>query len=707
MRDVTVLVTQAQSGDRQALGALVEAVQDDIWRLQLSRTGSVTDAEDATQETFVQMVASFRELRDPRAFAGWLYRIALNQARMAGRRRVTDARALETMASTSQETREEDAMERNELRQAVRQAVAGLEENLRATLELRYEHGLAYADIARAMDCPLGTVADRLHSAHERLKRALAGAGVAITMALLEGELSAAPRTVAPPRLAARVAKVARDTPLASSGPLPTGPRPRLIAAGLFSALLLAVFVAWWLSRPPKIESSQPFPFLASQPNTDPSSGRVSDPTTGALVNGNHLSPHEAAFPPNHGRLVGRVFDRDSKKPVAGAEIVLTPSLTDPSKLETRKAVSARSNEEGRFSVDAEPGKWGTDARAQGFVWYSAERMIAIFGNGDAGSTDVYLAASCVTLAPGLESARDFELVRGVRLRGHVVDDLGLAVVGARVAFGVMCPANGGRIGLADGQFHGTSPVLTDTDGRFEFDGIWPGGELNYVVTREGFVEGRASLTITPEAPETKIALIRRPGIRVWGTVRDLAGNALSGAQIYAGNDTFLKRLEGSTDDLGRFDFPFVSSGHLAIAWAQGRGPALLALDSIPPGGLEARLPVMDGRIAGHVVDEKGHPVAGMTVSVLGIGARSDAGTGWLLYQYASVYSRGKDEVTAFLPPDLKSPEAKTTEDGAFSFDGLCVGSGFGVKLTAKRDGYSREIEVFEPGDVKIVVTSR
>ncbi|MBI2923089.1 MAG: sigma-70 family RNA polymerase sigma factor [Planctomycetes bacterium] len=87
MRDVTELVKRARGGDREALAALLEAVQDDIWRFQLSRHRSEADAEDATQETFVRMMSSLGELREPGAFRGWLYRIALNEALETGRRR--------------------------------------------------------------------------------------------------------------------------------------------------------------------------------------------------------------------------------------------------------------------------------------------------------------------------------------------------------------------------------------------------------------------------------------------------------------------------------------------------------------------------------------------------------------------------------------------------------------------------------------------
>ncbi|MEK7467857.1 MAG: sigma-70 family RNA polymerase sigma factor [Planctomycetota bacterium] len=699
MRDCTDLVVKAHAGDREALGRLLAAVQDDVYHLLLSRLRDAADAEDAAQETLVQAITSLPDLREPRAFAGWLFRIALDKARRAKR-----SPSLET-ASEPIAKAEADPMEREETKQAVRRAVAGLEENLRTTVAMRYEHGLAYADIARAMDCPEGTVADRLHTAHERLKRALAGAGFAITMALLETELSAAPRTPAPPRLAARVAKTVREAPLVGPGPGPTGPRSRTKVAGVVAALVLAVFVAWKLYGPATDESSQS---SASSGASDAPGDKVADASTGPPANGTPTPRSGTVTPASTGRFIGRVYERDSKTPIAGAEIVLSPSRADPGKTETRESVSARSDKDGRFSLDAEPGIWNVEARAPGFVWFAAELQITTFTQSPGDNTEEYLTSSRVTLTAGLESSRVIDLVSGVRTRGRVVDDLGLAVAGAHVTFGLGALANGRTMTLTDGSFHGLSPVLSDREGRFEFADLWPAGDVNYTARCPGYREGAASIKLSAVPPEATIVLKRIPGIRVWGTVRDLESNALKGARVYAGNDAFLQALDGATDELGRFDYSSVSSGRLAIAWAPGRGPAVLALDAIPPGGLNAKLPVMEGRIAGHVVDGYGQPLAGVTVTVLGIGARSESGTGWLLYEYASVYSRAKDAVFAFLPPELEAPVATSGDDGGFSFEGFCVGSGSGVKLLAIREGYLRcENDFFEPGEMGISMRQR
>ncbi|MEK7467858.1 MAG: sigma-70 family RNA polymerase sigma factor [Planctomycetota bacterium] len=702
MRDVTVLVTQAQSGNREALGALVAAVQDDIWRLQLSRTGSEADAEDATQETFARMIASLTELRDPRAFAGWLYRIALNQALMAGRRRAADAKALAAVASTSREQKEEDAMERSELRQAVRRAVEGLEANLRATIELRYEHDLAYADIARAMDCPEGTVADRLHTAHERLKRALAGAGVAITVALLESELSAAPRSAAPPRLAARVAKSAREFQ-PDRGISPNGPRRKSVAAGLTVALLAALLLTWWMAPVHHKDEES----TASGPSNagNPVAGPTKSPEAGKLASED--SRPTSPTPPRAGkaRLTGRVFERDTERPLAGATVCLFSRSSDPN----IAPVKAQSDADGRYSLEALPGSWRIDALAAGHVCYAAERWYAVSIANSPPSDEEVVGATRVDLAADQELTRDLPLVPGVRVAGRIVDDMGAAVPGAAVQFMILAESREGRVGFSGNQFR-PGVLFSGVDGRFECDGVWPQGSLGFTVLREGYENGRAGFEIGPQPKETTIVLRRLPGAHVWGTVRDERGQALKGAFVYSGKERMFSPLEVPTNELGRFDYADISADRLFLVWSPGYGLAQFSSDVLPPGGADVRLRAADGRVTGVVVDAQGRPVAGAVVQVTHIGIVNDSCRAWLGFVDPTGRTGLKSnysDACGYLPGDLRAPSATTSEDGRFEFPGVCLGEGCGIELLAKRDGLpDGNLEVLEPGEARIVMVT-
>lgn len=78
---VSSLVESAQAGNRSDLEQLVSLFHNDIFRMVCHRTRSPMDAEDLTQEIFMQMMKSLPGLRDVRSFRSWLFRIALNRVR--------------------------------------------------------------------------------------------------------------------------------------------------------------------------------------------------------------------------------------------------------------------------------------------------------------------------------------------------------------------------------------------------------------------------------------------------------------------------------------------------------------------------------------------------------------------------------------------------------------------------------------------------
>lgn len=85
--DLAPLVEQAQIGDSDALGQLVEAVQDDVFRLALRMTGCRDDALDASQEILIRVVTRLSTFKGEAAFRTWVYRVAANH--LLDRRRST------------------------------------------------------------------------------------------------------------------------------------------------------------------------------------------------------------------------------------------------------------------------------------------------------------------------------------------------------------------------------------------------------------------------------------------------------------------------------------------------------------------------------------------------------------------------------------------------------------------------------------------
>lgn len=85
--NLDLLVEKARSGSREALEQVVEAVQDDIYRLSIRMLWHPHDAEDATQEILIRVVTNLNAFRGDSAFTTWVYRIASNHLLTTRKRR--------------------------------------------------------------------------------------------------------------------------------------------------------------------------------------------------------------------------------------------------------------------------------------------------------------------------------------------------------------------------------------------------------------------------------------------------------------------------------------------------------------------------------------------------------------------------------------------------------------------------------------------
>src|SRR5437870_1195308 len=85
--DKLELVARAQAGDGEAFGVLFEQHKKRVYSLCLLMTGDVADAEDLTQDAFIQVFRKLGTFRGDSAFSTWLYRVAVNTVLMSLRRR--------------------------------------------------------------------------------------------------------------------------------------------------------------------------------------------------------------------------------------------------------------------------------------------------------------------------------------------------------------------------------------------------------------------------------------------------------------------------------------------------------------------------------------------------------------------------------------------------------------------------------------------
>lgn len=164
------------SGDEAAFKAFIEAETAPVFRICYRILGSVDEAEDAVQETFLSAYRSVGTFRGDGPAAAWVARIAVRECWRRSRSKVHrqetttpfDDVIEATLADPSDVTHAAEAAEE---RAEVRRAVAGLPQPYGEIVALRFFADLSLADIATATGRPEATVKTQLYRGLERLRR--------------------------------------------------------------------------------------------------------------------------------------------------------------------------------------------------------------------------------------------------------------------------------------------------------------------------------------------------------------------------------------------------------------------------------------------------------------------------------------------------------------------------------------------------------
>lgn len=158
------------------LEELVAAHQGSLFAFLYRMCGDADVAEDLMQETFVRALRAAGRFRPQAEVRTWLFSIATNLVKDRWRRearRGPEVSLHESMVAAN-DLPEQVVLEKLG-QDEVRQALLQLPLPYRSTLVLRYYHDLTYAQIARVLFCPLGTVRSRIHNGLARLKQILMG----------------------------------------------------------------------------------------------------------------------------------------------------------------------------------------------------------------------------------------------------------------------------------------------------------------------------------------------------------------------------------------------------------------------------------------------------------------------------------------------------------------------------------------------------
>ena len=181
----TELINAAIRGDQEAYKRLMKKYHSQLYNLIYRLVRHKEEVEDLTQEAFVKAFGSLRHFNHEFAFSTWLYKIATNNTIDYIRKKKLETFSIDKPIASEEsdysfelpDTTYEPDKEiiRNQRSVLLQQAIADLPEKYRKVIVLRHNEERDYAEIARILKLPIGTVKAHIFRARELLYKSLRG----------------------------------------------------------------------------------------------------------------------------------------------------------------------------------------------------------------------------------------------------------------------------------------------------------------------------------------------------------------------------------------------------------------------------------------------------------------------------------------------------------------------------------------------------
>ena len=170
-------IGRAQQGDAESFEALYALHKRRVYSLCLRMTGNTAEAEDLTQEAFLQLYRKIATFRGESAFSTWLHRLAVNVVLMHLRKKGLPEVSLEESLEPQQEDRpRKDFGTRDRMlsgsidRVNLERAIESLPPGYRLIFVLHDVEGYEHNEIAGMMGCSIGNSKSQLHKARMKLR---------------------------------------------------------------------------------------------------------------------------------------------------------------------------------------------------------------------------------------------------------------------------------------------------------------------------------------------------------------------------------------------------------------------------------------------------------------------------------------------------------------------------------------------------------
>ncbi|HEV2232355.1 MAG TPA: RNA polymerase sigma factor [Terriglobia bacterium] len=173
------LIAQAQSGDERAFAALFDAHKRRVYSLCLRMTGNTAEAEDLSQEAFLQLFRKISTFRGESAFSTWLHRLVVNVVLMHLRKKGLQQVSLDELDTSQEEPVKRDYGDDDRRlmgsidRISLANAIGELPPGYRAVFVLHDMEGYEHNEIAQILNCSIGNSKSQLHKARMKLRERL------------------------------------------------------------------------------------------------------------------------------------------------------------------------------------------------------------------------------------------------------------------------------------------------------------------------------------------------------------------------------------------------------------------------------------------------------------------------------------------------------------------------------------------------------